>query len=102
MIVAMGQKLSKTLSAADRRQCLAAADEELRTAAERLKASLRAGYPDLFNRRGRLRPTELRGCLAARTGGKFVLSGAELQALEDQADLAARRSVQAIESTRSH
>jgi hypothetical protein len=68
------------------------ADEELQAVTERLEAELRARHPDLFDRRGRLRPAALARHLSEQTGGKDVLSGDELRLLEDGADAAAARS----------
>lgn len=76
----------------EKRRQLREADEELREVTERLEAGLRARHPELFDRRGRLRPAALARRLVEQTGGKEVLSGDELRVLEDAADAAAARS----------
>ena len=48
-----------------------------------LEATLRTEWPELFDRRGRLRRKVLAQRLAARTGGKAWLSGDDLLALEE-------------------
>src|SRR5262249_7886487 len=75
-----------------RRRRLKEADEELREVAERLEVGLRARHPELFDRRGRLRPGALARRLSDQTGGKEALTGDELSVLEDAADTAAARS----------
>lgn len=64
------------------RRGLREADEELRAVARRLRTRLRERQPDLFDRRGRLRADALTARLAERTGGKTMLSGDDLLALE--------------------
>jgi hypothetical protein len=76
----------------EKRRRLREADEELREVTERLEAALRARHPELFDRRGRLRPTTLARRLSEQTGGKEVLSGDELRLLVHAADTAAARS----------
>ncbi len=68
------------------------ADDELREVSERLESSLRARYPGLFDRHGRLRAAELARLLAEQVGGKQASSGEELRLLEDQAAAADGRS----------
>jgi len=94
LLVASG-KHSDTLPADERRRRLQEADDELRDVSEQLESDLRARCPQLFDRRGRLRPAELARRLAERTGGKQALSGAELYILEAEADVAAERSMRA-------
>lgn len=78
--------LDKGSPSFDRRSHLLAVDAELREAADRLEADLRRSQPDLFDRRGRLRPTRLSERLIERAGGKTVLSGHDILALEADAD----------------
>ena len=68
-------------------------DAELREVSARLATGLRSRYPDLFDQKGRLRPSALTHRLAERTGGKLVLSGADLRTLEDEADAPIVRSM---------
>jgi hypothetical protein len=91
LLVAAGERPDE-LAADERQRRLREADDELAAVAKKLEATLRAGHPELFDRRGRLRSAALARRLAERTGGKQALSGTELQALEDRADLAAGRS----------
>ena len=86
---------SRPLSAEERRRRLKEADEELTQVSKQLESKLRARDPSLFDQHGRLRRTELTRRLSARTGGRGVLSGGELSALEDEADAAAGQSVRA-------
>ena len=60
-------------------------DAELREEAERLEASLRNRHPRLFDRLGRIRPAALSRLAIERAGGREVLSGDELRALEERA-----------------
>ncbi|MBA2451418.1 MAG: hypothetical protein H0V51_25665 [Chloroflexi bacterium] len=86
---------SKVLPADERRRRLREADAELRKVGDRLEALLRARHPDLFDRRGRFRGTELARRLTERAGGKKTLSGDELRALEERTDAEAARSASA-------
>jgi hypothetical protein len=82
-------------SGEERRRRLRQADAELREVSERLESALRARHPDLFDRQGRLRPARLSQRLSERVGGKRVLTGDELLALEQERDGQTRRSVSA-------
>ena len=82
-------------SAEDRQPRLAQADAELQDVGQRLEAALRARYPELFDRRGRLRTAALGRRVAERAGGKKTLSGDDLSALEEAADAKAARSAHA-------
>jgi hypothetical protein len=86
---------SENLSADERRRRKQESDEELREVSERLEAGLRERYPELFDRKGRLRRSQLARRVTERTGGKHVLSGTELSALEEESDVAAGRSMRA-------
>ncbi|HZR99942.1 MAG TPA: hypothetical protein VFE37_14615 [Chloroflexota bacterium] len=94
LLVAAGERANR-FSPDERRARLQAADAELQAVTQQLASRLQARYPELFDRRGRLRAAELTRRLMARTGGKVVLSGDELRALENESDPAAGRSVRA-------
>jgi hypothetical protein len=89
LLLAAGQPADR-LSAGERARRLKEADDELRDVSQRLEAALRTRHPDLFDRGGRLRPSALALRLAPVTGGKSVLTGDELRALEDEEDAAGR------------
>ena len=67
----------------DARQRRLLADAELREVSERLESLLKARHPDLFDRRGHLRMAKLSRRLTARSGGRRMLSEADLRALEE-------------------
>lgn len=94
LLVASG-KHSDRFPTTDRRRRIKEADDELRDVIEQLESDLRGRCPQLFDRRGRLRPASLARQLAERTGGKQVLSGGDLQILEAEAHVATERSVRA-------
>jgi hypothetical protein len=83
------------LSPTERRRRLAEAERELRDVIRRLEAELRSRSPELFDARGRLRRKALSERLIARAGGKTWLSGDELIALEEAADVGTTRSANA-------
>ena len=70
----------------DRRSQLQNADAELREVSSQLEALLRKNHPDLFDRAGRLRTGELTRRLISLAGGKRLLSGDDLLALESAVD----------------
>jgi hypothetical protein len=90
-----GSDLTGGISADERRRRLAEADAELEEVSKRLEATLRTEWPELFDRRGRLRRKVLAQRLAERTGGKTWLSGDDLVALEEAADAEVARSARA-------
>jgi hypothetical protein len=67
-----------------RKQALAAADAELRDAADRLEGELRRAHPELFDARGRLRQRSLERLLLERVAGQQILEGDALRALLEQ------------------
>jgi hypothetical protein len=72
-----------TLTPDERRWRLKLADAKLREVSERLESSLKARYPDLFDRRGHLSTARLSRRLTEHTGGRKTLSEADLRALEE-------------------
>ncbi len=77
----MARRAARTLG---RRQALAAADAELRDAADRLEGELRRAHPELFDARGRLRQRALERLLLERVAGQQILEGDALRALLEQ------------------
>jgi hypothetical protein len=59
-----------------------AADAELVEVSNRLAAELRRRHPELFDRRGRVKPRVAARLLSERTGGKHQLTREELFALQ--------------------
>ena len=77
----VARRAARTLG---RRQALAAADAELRDAADRLEGELRRAHPELFDARGRLRQRALERLLLERVAGQQILEGDALRALLEQ------------------
>jgi hypothetical protein len=83
-------RLTDAMPPDEKRGRLKEVDGELQEIAERLETGLRASQPELFDQHGRLRRAALTRRLSEHTGGKTVLSGDELSALEDATDAAAQ------------
>jgi hypothetical protein len=92
---AQSRKVSRSSRSSKRREQLRAADAELDEVSRRLESALTSEWPELFDRRGRLRKDVLARRLAERTGGKQWLSGDDLLTLEDAADAQSARSASA-------